>query len=818
MRFRPSVVLPAAAAALAACFAAPSPARAADAEGNAFFEAKIRPVLIESCYSCHSVGKDAKVKGELRLDTPAGTRKGGASGEAGVVPGEPDKSAVIKAIRYVDQDLLMPPKKRLPAEVVRDFERWVKMGAPDPRTEAPTAGAQAAAQPHAYKPPKADSDEARAHWAFKPVEPPKVPAVKDAGWARTDVDRFVLAKLEAKGLKPAGRADARTLIRRATFDLTGLPPTPEEVEAFERDPSPEAFAKVVDRLLASPAYGERWGRHWLDVARYADTAGESADYPVPQAVKYRDYVIAAFNADKPYDRFLKEQIAGDLLPAAGEQQRREQIVATGFLATARRFSVAPETAMHLTIEDVLDTTGKAVLGLSLSCARCHDHKFDPIPTSDYYALYGIFGSTRFPFPGSENTKFQRDFVPLVDKAEADRILGPLAAQIADAERAYREAKKARRESRDQKEQDRLRKAETDAQKRAAALAAQAPPIDDAYAVADAEQTADAPVQKRGEPYDKGDVVRRGFLTVLGGQKLPDGYQGSGRLELANWLTDAKNPLTARVMANRIWQHHFGRGIVKTPNDFGSRGLPPTNPELLDHLAAKFVEGGWSMKAMHRMVMLSATYQMSGATADPRNEAVDPTNEHLWRFDRQRLDAESIRDALLAVSGKLDPTPGGPHPFPPKTKWTFTQHAPFTAAYETDKRSVYLMVQRIRRHPYLATFDGADPNASTGDRLVSTTPLQALFMMNDKFVHAAADGLAARAATAGDEPQQVERAFKLALGRGPTPDEAAAGTSYLRQYAEQAAAEKLADGEAARRAALASLCRAILGSNEFVFVE
>jgi hypothetical protein len=857
--------------------AAPQPSAASPAaaqpspDGVAFFESKIRPVLVDACYSCHSTAKDANIKGDLRVDTRVGLLKGGSGGKPAVVPGNPDASTLVQAIRYGDPDLLMPPKKRLPPEVVKDFEAWVKMGAPDPRTDDPAATAVAgpgiAGAAHVYKAPAPDSDEARAHWAFRAVQAPTVPDVKDASWVKNDVDRFVLAKLEERGLKPADRADRRTLLRRATFDLTGLPPTPEEVDAFESDGSPDAFAKVVDRLLASPAYGERWGRHWLDVARYADTAGESSDYPVPQARKYRDYVIAAFNADKPYDRFVREQVAGDLLPAADEMQRREQIVATGFVATARRFSVRPEREVHLTIDDTLDTTGKAFLGLSLSCARCHDHKFDPIPAADYYALYGIFASTRYPMPGCEEVKFQKDFVPLLEPAEAEKVLGPYQAKLAAAEKEFAEAKRLRREARDQKEQDALRKRERDAQKQAEALAGEAPQVEDAYAVVDGPSPADAAVQLRGEPFNAGPVVRRGFLTVLGGQKLPDGYQGSGRLELAKWLTDPANPLTARVMVNRVWQHHFGRGLVATPNDFGVRGAKPTHPELLDYLAGKFVAGGWSVKGLHRLVMLSATYQTGGggdagtadvrdtsvaehsaavaernAAVDERNAAIDPTNELLWRFDRRRLDAEQIRDAMLAVSGKLEPTPmdgGRPvtadHPFPPKAKWGFTQHAPFQAVYETSRRSVYLMVQRIRRHPFLATFDGADPNASTADRPASTTPLQALFVMNDPFVHASADGLAARAgevavpessasttaspATPPGDAANVERAYRLALGRPPSAGEAAAAASYLREFKAKAAVDGVAAaGDEAAQAALASLCRVLLSSNEFLFIE
>ena len=855
-------------------------------EGVAFFESKIRPVLVESCYSCHSAGEGAKVKGDLRVDTRDALRKGGSGGKPGVVPGDVEASAIIQAIRYTDQDLLMPPKKRLSAAVVKDFETWVKMGAPDPRTDQPagdvaggknaknatgagsgaSAGPDAASAAHAYKAPAPESAEAKGHWSFKPVQSPTPPAVKDTGWAKNDVDKFVLAKLEERGLRPVAQADRRTLIRRATFDLTGLPPTPEEVDAFASDQSPDAFAKVVDRLLASPAYGERWGRHWLDVARYADTAGESADFPVPQAHKYRDYVIGAFNADKPYDQFVREQIAGDLLPAKDEEARKQQVVATGFVATARRFSVRPEREMHLTVDDTLDTMGKAVLGLSLSCARCHDHKFDPIPSADYYALYGIFASSQYPMPGCEELQFQKDFVPLLSKDEYAKTVQPYREKLATLEAEASQAKDDAWKGRATKEVEALRKRADETKKAAEKLAAAAPQVDDAYAIVDGKEGVDAYVQLRGEPSNHGPTVRRGFPAVLGGQKLPDGYKGSGRLELATWLTDPANPLTARVMVNRVWQHHFGRGLVATPNDFGFRGAAPTHPELLDYLATQFVKDGWSVKALHRRVLLSATYQTGGggdagsgdaSVAESNNVTIDPTNELLWRFERRRLDAEQIRDAMLAVSGKLESVPmeaghpdAGDHPFPTKDKWKWSQHNPFQAAYETNRRSVYLMVQRIRRHPFLATFDGADPNASTGDRLVSTTPLQALFMMNDPLVFASAEGLAARAnaavtadgkafegrrsaadvdgnggisgtaaATVTGDAARVDRAYRLAFGRSPSAGEAAAAASYLREFKAKAVADKVAtDGAAADQAALVSLCRVLLASNEFLFVE
>ncbi len=507
--------------------------------------------------------------------------------------------------------------------------------------------------------------------------------------------------------------------------MTGLPPTPEEIDAFAADESPGAFEKVVDRLLASPAYGERWGRFWLDVAHYADTAGETADFPVPEAYRYRNYVIDAFNADKPYDQFVREQIAGDLLPpgadAPGSPKAGERLIATGFLAGARRFGFDPQNYHHLTIEDTIDTTGKAVLGLTVACGRCHDHKFDPISQGDYYALYGIFDSTKYPFPGSEEHKAPSDFPKL-------------------------------------------------------------PTGEPVYAVAEGTPH-NVHIHKRGDPKNPGPEAPRRFLQILGGQEVPADGKGSGRLQLAEWLSSPKNPLTARVMVNRIWQHHFGEGLVRTPNNFGKQGRPPTHPELLDYLADRFIAGGWSVKAMHKMILLTRSYRLSSAD-DEHDRALDPNDESLWRFDRRRLDAEAIRESLLAVSGALDRSVPGPHPFPPASAWNFTQHSPFQAVYETNHRTVYLMAQRTRRHPFLALFDGADPNASTAQRSTTTVPTQALFFLNDPFVHEQADRFAARLLQAApDDGQRIDLAHRILYGRPATLEETRTAETYLRKYTQ-----------------------------------
>ncbi len=601
--------------------------------------------------------------------------------------------------------------------------------------------------------------EEEKHWSFQPLTTHEPPADL-AGSFSHPIDRFIASKWREKELPThtvVPPADKRTLLRRATLDLIGLPPTPEEVDSFVADNSPDAFEKVVDRLLASPQYGERWGWHWLDIVRYADTSGNPPDFPVPQAYRYRNWVIASFRRDMPYDQFVREQIAGDLMVGETEADRSARIVATGYLALHRRFFGSAEgNADHLEIEDILNTMGRSLLGLSLSCARCHDHKFDPITTREYYALYGIFQSTRYPFPGAEGNAKPTQLVSL----PGDQL---------------------------------------------------------AYAVADAAAKT-AHIHIGGEPGVAGDEVPRGFLQVLGGQQLSADAAGSGRVELAQWLTDAeRNPLLARVMVNRLWQHHFGQGLVKTASDFGIRGTPPTHPELLDYLAMRFVEGGWSIKSMHRLIMSSDAYQRASLVG-AEQAAVDPMGDWLTSFPRRRLDAESIRDAMLSDSGELDRSLGGEHPFPPQDQWNFSQHSPFQAVYETNRRSIYLMQQRSKRHSYLALFDGADPSASTANRLPTTTPIQSLFLMNDEFVHRQADALARRVlAEAGGDEERLNLAFLLTVSRPPTDEEAAQFRDHLAKFSEKlnqagVSAEQQSQG------AWASMARVLFGSNEFLHVD
>ena len=776
--------------------------------GVAYFETHIRPLLAANCYGCHSA-KLPKPMGGLLLDSRAGMLRGGKSGVPVIVAGKPEESLLFAAVLGA-KDLRMPPGKTLEPYEIEHLAEWIKMGAPDPRDDALPATA-----PPTYS---YDWDKAREHWAFRPVRDPKPPQVS-AEWNRSSIDAFIKARLDEKALIPQPRASKLALIRRATYDLTGLPPTPEETEAFVKDASPQAFERVVDRLLASQQYGERWGRHWLDVVRYADTSGDNSDFPVPSMFRYRNWVIGAFNRDEPYDQFLREQLAGDLLAARdglaakNKEEWQQKMIATGYLANARRFGSRIQE-FHLTIDDTIDNLGKGILGLTVGCARCHDHKFDPIPTADYYALYGIFKSSSYAHAGTEIYPHTKGFMALnPDQVDAlkryETQLSGLDNRIEDMK-----AGKIKFPSDDEK-----KKAEAENQDSLRRLTARYPYFPKVYAVTEGTPV-NARIMVRGEPASLGPEAPRGFLTILGGQKVPNEEKGSGRLQLAEWVTDPKNPLTARVMVNRIWLWHFGRGLVATPDDFGTRGEAPTHPELLDYLASRFLESGWSVKKMHRLIMVSRAYQMASGD-DAKNALKDSKNAWLWKFNRRRLDAEEIRDSLLAASGNLDPAPGGEPPFPPEMSWKYTQHQPFIAmepAFANNKRSVYLMQQRIRRQPFLDLFDGSDPNAVTGVRPLTTTALQALYTMNDPFFHEQSDALAVRVGMAySSDLERLNYAYSLLYGRSPAPGEVRDTRQFL------ASARGSLEGTAVpeykkNREAWASLMRVLLSSNEFLTLD
>jgi hypothetical protein len=767
----------------------------ADESRESFFELKIRPVLANDCLPCHG-GK--KSNSGLKVDSRAALVKGGDRGPA-IVPGDPDGSLLVQAIRQSHDDVKMPPKRRLSDEVVSAFAKWVGDGAVWPQKNSPPIGRQ--------------TGSSSRHWAFEPiraVEPPPDPT----GWSDHPIDRFIAARRRAAGLRPVRLADRRTLLRRVSFDLVGLPPTSEEIADFLGDPTPAAFPRLVDRLLASPHYGERWGRHWMDVAHYADTAGDNADYPIPEVALYRDYIIDSFNTDKPYDQFVREQLAGDIL-ARGQSGKgyAQSVVATGFLALSRRYGTGPYELWHLTLEDAIETTGRAFLGLTLRCARCHDHKFDPVSQGDYYALYGIFASTTFPWAGSEEVHskgFPRmNFVPLLEPAGAEPRLKTYRSRLAELERMI----PALDSSKDPQDSRRLAGLKTEQLR----LTRTALPMDlpGSYAVTEGTPS-NVPLQRRGDPGSPGPVVPRGlprFEGLAGEPPPPVPSSSSGRYELAQWLTRPQHPLTARVMVNRIWQHHFGRGIVATPSNFGARGEPPTHPELLDWLAAKFIAKGWSIKAMHREIVLSRTYQLS-SEYDESAAVLDPEDRWLWRYPRRRLDAEAIRDAMLAVSGSLDRTRPGRHPFPPIETWRWTQHDAFKTVYPTSHRSVYLMTQRLLKHPYLANFDGPDTNSSTDARTRSTVPLQALYLMNNPFVLDNAEGLARRLlAGSTDADSRIALGCELAWGRPPTIAELERARRFLCDAS--AAGEP---GKTKELAAWTSLAKVLLTANAFLYID
>jgi Protein of unknown function (DUF1549)/Protein of unknown function (DUF1553)/Planctomycete cytochrome C len=823
----------------------------ADSPGTAdaeTFERNVRPILAGVCLKCHG---GAKTSGGLRVDSRAALIAGGDSGPA-IVSGDPGASLLIAAVRH-EGTLRMPPSGKLRPHEIAALEDWVRGGAIWPK--------------------KSDSKNGRGvspgqHWAFLPVvEAPPPPAA--AGESLHPIDRFLARARADHGLKPASPAPRRVLVRRVYLDLIGLPPSPEEVEAFVSDPAPDAYERLVDRLLASPCYGERWGRHWLDVARYADTDGSSSDYPIPEAHLYRDYVIDAFNADKPYDQFLREQVAGDLLPAqAPDATYAQRVIATGFLAQAKRYGNHEYSDLHLVVEDAIDTIGRGVLGLSLRCARCHDHKYDPTTQADYYALYGVLASTQFPSAGNEHTKYSRHLVPLASPSEVAALPAAIRRELAQLRAAYEDALRSdptaawvadlvsrhrrlvREISRrtasgedtaglqaelnfllidlgDQRDDLinrarpqylRLLEAEERAGlRRAYAVSEPEPPRTEPILYAyqtrpgGAEDTA---IQVAGNPAALGAKVPRGVPGFLpGGGPLPISAGQSGRLELARWLAAPENPLTARVMVNRLWRHHFGLGLVE-PDDFGLRGSPPTHPELLDRLAAEFVRRGWSIKAMHRLIVTSEAYRLS-SLPDRGAIAGDPDGRWLTHYRRRRLDAESLRDALLWAGGALDLRRPGAHPFPPRADWSWTQHEPFFDAYDSDHRSVYQMRARLRRDPVALLFDGPDPNRATVARRESTVPLQSLYLMNNPFVLEHSGRFARRLIRGSPEPtRRVELAFRIAYSRCPSPAETEAAIAYVDRYRREAGGP----GDAADEAAWTSLGHLLFCSNEFLYVD
>ncbi len=953
-----------------------------------FFEKKIRPVLAGKCYECHS--RESKVKGGLQVDTRTALLSGGDSGPA-IVPGQPEKSLLIKAISGKDKNLSMPTKgEKLTSAQVADFEAWIKMGAPDPRVATGKLVSKIL-----YDPAKV-----KTHWAYQPVSKAAAPTVKDK-WVQTPIDAFVLAKLQENGMKPAPSVDKRTLIRRASYDLAGLPPTPEEVDEFLRDNSTNAFAKVIDRLLSSPHYGERWGRHWLDVARYADTKGDRnnrGDPRYPYAWTYRDYVINAFNKDLPFDRFILEQIAADRLP---KSEDNSALAALGFLTVGKRFMGNANDV----IDDRIDVVTQGFLGLTAACARCHDHKFDPIPIKDYYSLHGIFASSYEPerlpvLADNKNTPDYKSYLEQIAAVErelkrfietesatalapqrakigeyllailefrqqmkgndsgrpgkvakpsvaganfatlarnksldatllanwgaslrelagkphpvftpfftfgqlpaddfaakakelatriaankdAARPVNPVIAKAFDGaepksmkdvaviysavfkevDEAWQAAIKASENKQPKskmakatkatktkkgvtdepiiqvaalppglpdKDREALRQiiygenspmqvAERDLprllgvggaqfQNRLQTIRNKIVTLDSthsgapvrAMALDDLGAPRDSAVLFRGEPSNRGPVVPRQFLEVLSGEKREPFKDGSGRLDLAKSIASPDNPLTARVIVNRVWQWHFGEGLVNSASDFGLRAEKPTHAALLDHLATWFVGNGWSLKKLHRQIMLSSVYQQSTVNDDVYAKR-DPTNSLLWKQNLQRLDFEALRDTLLIVGGKLDHTLGG--------------RPVDVLSLDTTRRTLYGLVDRRELPELFRTFDFANPDMTSSQRYNTTVPQQALFMMNSPLAISQAKNLAHRSELdkLSEPAEKVRQLYRLAFQRPPTADEIKLALEYVTKQSERTGGKTTMD-------AWERFAQALLQTNELIYVN
>ena len=725
-------------------FAADEPTRLTS-EQIEFFENQVRPLLVENCFECHS-SNSKKLQGGLKLDSRVAAIKGGDSGAA-LVPGDADKSLIIDAVRW--KQFEMPPKKKLSAGQIATLSQWVTMGAPWPMTDE-----SAVSQPIVYDWPQLQSQ----HWAWRKVQRPAAPSVKNHAWVRNEIDLFVLRPLEANGLVPAKPASPQAFVRRVYFDLIGLPPSPDKIDEFvaaAQQDSDAAVETLIEELLASRHYGERWGRHWLDVARYSDGFGGALDgVGLPNAWRYRDWVVDALNADMPIDQFIRMQIAGD-------QMDPPQAVATGFLALGPTYisdggdpdSIAQ--AMSETLADRVDTLTRGLLGLTAACARCHDHKFDPIPQLDYYSIAGVFRNTglhEFPLAPTEVVNAFRNH---------QTALRELEKKIAKLREL---AKKQNRElTDDEKNQLSTDEVELENLKKSAPA-----PYPFAHTISDTGME-DMPLAIRGNLRKPGPTAPRRFLRIVAGESPPHFTRGSGRLDLAEAIVSRENPLTQRVFVNRIWWHHFGQGLVRTPSNFGKLGEPPTHPELLDWLTAEFLDKGWSLKRLHRLILSSSTYRMS-SEMNPAAFAIDGDNIRLWRMTPRRLDVEAWRDAFLCVTDELDRTLGGPS---------------VNQLLNSPRRTMYGSVSRNGDHfaseSFLRLFDFPSPRASDEGRKTSVVPQQSLFLINSPFMAARSRALVARLhRDASDDMTRLQRAYQLLYGRAPSDAERQLGQEYLGQ--------------------------------------
>lgn len=801
MRLHALLALTTGAGLLAAARAEPS---AVDLE---FFEKKVRPILVERCYECHSA-EAGKSKGGLTVDSQPALLQGGDNGPA-LIAGDPDKSLIITAIRYQKRELQMPPKSPLSAAEQRVLEEWVKRGAPDPRREEIAAS---------VKPRPVDVEQGRRHWAFRPVA--EVPTPKSGH----PIDAFLQAKLAEKGLSYAPPADPATFLRRITFDLTGLPPTPEELAAFIADhkAAPEAAVRrLIDRLLASPHYGEKWGRHWLDVARYADSNGLDENIALGTAWRYRDYVVRAFNRDKPFDRFLTEQIAGDLLPARDLAERQEQATATAFLNLGAKVLAEPDKeklAMDV-IDEQLETTGRAFLGMTLGCVRCHDHKFDPVTQADYYALAAIFKSTQSfssDTMGALSLAHETPLGDFEDFAAVKIAEQALAAKKKEVSAAQAEAKKkpgAEAEARVMRLMDEME-----------AIEKSLPDLPTAIGVRDAEAIhPKLAIHIRGSHLSLGKEVPRGFIEVMQSPRAPAPTfpkERSGRLELARWLTDPAHPLTARVIVNRVWTWHFGRGIVDTPDNFGLLGDAPSHPELLDWLARWLPANGWSLKDLHRLILTSHAYRQGGRETVRLAQAasLDPENRLLHHFPMRRLEAEEVRDSLLAVAGLLDLNMGGKTVPLRNRQFVFNHTSKDATKYDSLRRALYLPIIRNNLYDLFQQFDYPDPAVSTGQRNSTIVSPQALLLMNSPLASQAAAGLSTRLQRQeGDLEARVRRAVALAYGRAARADDLQNARNFL-AAADATLASEVEDPAKRERQAWELLCQAWMMTNEFLYLR
>ncbi len=757
-----------------------------DPKQRAFFENKIRPVLVKKCYSCHS-SKSEEVGGKLRMDTRDGMRVGGESGPA-FVEGRPKESLLIQALRY--DGLEMPPNEPLPESVINDFVTWVKMGVPDPRIDHPLIAKKPTTD---AAPPKPEL------WAFQPVSDPEIPSVQDGSWCYDTLDRFVLSRIESAELTPTHDAAPVRLVRRLYFDLIGLPPNTQQVESFVADfqqRQQRAVTALVDELLNSPHFGERWGRHWLDVARYGESNGNDGlgrNPTFPHAWRYRDYVIQALNDDVPYDRFLTEQIAGDLLPAKTPEERDRLLVATGFLALGSK----PAKAMNVNfdmdvVNDQINVVSTAVMGLSVACARCHDHKHDPIPTSDYYALAGIFRSTETLWGYAANQPLTAPETPL-------HVL---------------KSKKAYVPPRDSGAKPVIDKHTLSRKKKPKNVYAPGTPL--AMGVREKKKPVDCKINIKGESKKLGPSVPRGFLSACKTTEVPSiSAKTSGRLQLAEWLTSPDHPQTSRVMVNRIWLHMFGQALVRTPDDFGVYGERPANPQLLDHLATRFRTEGWSIKQLIRQIVLSHTYQLSCFCDDLILES-DPENKLLCRHNRRRLDAESLRDSILSVSNQLNREPGLASDIANVDELV---NKAGNLHLSNNHRSIYLCQLRHSKPPELSAFDLPDSTKPIGKRNETTLPTQSLFLINGSFLIAQSQFFSQEilAIPDLDDKDRVYQVYLRALNRVPQSSELQRALALI-QDVDTALQSKISQEEIRRVTVWATLCQALMTTNEFRYVE